>query len=146
MAFNPADYHPDWKNIARQIREQAGNKCEFCGVPNGAHGARDRHGKWHDWPDYELYNSDVGWSLWPDGPPDPVRIVLTTAHLCWKTCADKKCIDPTHLRSLCQRCHLNWDREHHIEVQRRNREEKRGQLRITDLPLFSGTEVDRWTA
>lgn len=27
-------YHPDWANIRRQILDQAGDCCEFCGVPN----------------------------------------------------------------------------------------------------------------
>lgn len=26
MSFNPADYHPDWKSIVRQINDQAGNR------------------------------------------------------------------------------------------------------------------------
>jgi hypothetical protein len=40
MAMNRADYHPDWPNISRQIRAQAHNRCEFCGVENGETGAR----------------------------------------------------------------------------------------------------------
>lgn len=28
MSMNPADYHPDWANISRQIRQQAGWCCE----------------------------------------------------------------------------------------------------------------------
>ncbi len=87
MTFNPADYHPDWKSIVRQINEQAGNRCEWCGVDNG------------------------------DKARSGATVVLTTAH----ACHDKRCIDPGHLFALCQRCHLNHDRDHHIEVQRRNR-------------------------
>ena len=125
MTFKANEYHPDWKSISRQIREQAGNACEFCGVPNGAVGARDRSGRWHDLDMIDGMNSDVGYSLFGDDYPRIITIVLTTAHLCWETCANKKCIDPTHLRSLCQRCHLNYDRKHHLDVQKANREQRK---------------------
>jgi hypothetical protein len=130
MSFRASDYHPDWKNVVRQIRDQAGNKCEFCGVPNGVRGARDLRGDWVPVEEFETH----GWGVVGDAP-NVTTIVLTTAHLCWKTCADKKCIDPTHLRALCQRCHLNYDREHHLEVQRQNREAKRLQLQPSLLEV-----------
>jgi 5-methylcytosine-specific restriction endonuclease McrA len=122
MAFHPRDYHPQWQDVRRQILDQADHCCEFCGVKNGAQGARDRSGAWHDWPKDESYNSTDGSALFgEDGCPEPIRIVLTIAHLCWETCQDKRCTEPTHLRALCQRCHLNWDRRHHLAVQAANR-------------------------
>lgn len=125
VSFNPKDYHPDWKSIARQIKDQADHKCEFCGVPDGETGARDSFGMWHSAVAIADMSDEMAWLLWPmTGYPEPkryLRIVLTTAHLCWETCADKMCIDPAHLRSLCQRCHLNYDRKHHLAVQAANR-------------------------
>lgn len=123
MPMNPTDYHPDWPAISRQIREQAGNACERCGVANHAVGARDRRGEWHDETDMEGMNSTTGFSLWPDGYPKVIRIVLTVAHLC--DCDKRACRDPSHLQALCQRCHLNLDRPHHLAVQKVNREQKR---------------------
>ena len=38
-----------------------------------------------------------------------IRVVLTTAHLC----QDSRCADLTHLRMMCQRCHLAYDTEQH---------------------------------
>ena len=132
MGFRACDYHPDWKNIVRQIKDQAGHCCEFCGVPDGEVIVRDRNHpeRWRvvDGMEIEVASLEGEWVT---------RIVLTTAHLCWKTCADKKCIDPTHLRSLCQRCHLNWDREHHLEVQRQNRIARK---LAEPLPLFDGVQ------
>ena len=126
MTFHAADYDPRWPEIARQIRDQANDECEFCGVRNGAVGARDRSGVWHDWEaDIEGMNSSEGDYLFDGEYPKIIRIVLTTAHLCWDTCRDKRCIDPTHLRSLCQRCHLNHDRPHHLAVQAQNRERRK---------------------
>jgi len=87
MTFDPADYHPDWRWIVRQINDQAGNRCEWCGIGNG-----------------EIARSGA-------------VVVLTTAH----ACHDKPCIDPSHLFALCQRCHLNYDRDHHIANARETR-------------------------
>jgi len=94
--MNRADYHPDWKSVSRQIREQAGDRCEFCGVENGAIVYR------------EYKNADT-------------KIVLTVAHLC----EDKKCYDPTHLRALCQGCHLRLDMPHHVRHAADTRRAKR---------------------
>jgi hypothetical protein len=130
MTFNAVDYHPSWPDIRRQILDQAGNCCEWCRVPNGSFGARDRHGEWHTEDDIESMNSDVGYALFDGEYPRIIRIVLTTAHACQNTA----CIDPGHLFALCQRCHLNHDREHHLEVQaarrRRRRLETTGQLEL----------------
>lgn len=128
MPMKIADYHPDWRNVARQIREQARDRCEFCGVPNGEHVVRSRTNPDELWwvaRGMELEHAilDGEWVT---------KIVLTTAHLC----DDKKCIDPTHLRALCQRCHLNLDRPHHLEIQRQNRIARK---LAEPLPLFGGT-------
>ena len=109
-----ADYHPDWRSISRQIREQAGNRCEFCGAPNGV--AVYRYGGTNEW--VRLQDA----TTFPQ--PMPVHIVLTVAHLCH----DTTCYDPTHLRALCQKCHLAYDAEHH----QRNAAETRRQRRIED--------------
>lgn len=129
--MNVADYHPDWRSISRQIRDQADNRCEFCDAPNGVVIQRDIDGDWVLDDELQQMNSTEAW-LWLGtwNPPPPVRIVLTVAHLCH----DKTCIDPTHLRSLCQRCHLNWDRARHVAkaaaTRRANRLVKTGQLEL----------------
>lgn len=99
MAFDKRRYPLDWPQIRARILERAGNRCE--GTP--------MH------PDCRAANHE----------PHPVTgsiVVLTTAHL-WDS--DPANCDDRNLRTLCQRCHLNWDRSHHLAKQRRNREEKR---------------------
>jgi 5-methylcytosine-specific restriction endonuclease McrA len=56
------------------------------------------------------------------------RIVLTIAHLDHtpENCA------PENLRALCQRCHLDYDRAHHLENARLTRQTAKDQAR----PLF----------
>ena len=111
MPMDRSKYPADWPGISRQIREQAGDRCEWpgCGVPNGAVGARDRFGAWHDGDEIEgmgyqqgehLFGADWDWKM--------VRIVLTVAHLFH----DPGCKDPTHLRAWCQKHHLGYDRAH----------------------------------
>jgi hypothetical protein len=57
------------------------------------------------------------------GLPNPVTgrtVILTVAHL---DHTPANC-DPGNLRAMCQRCHLSYDREHHIanaRAKRRNR-------------------------
>ena len=82
-------YPKDWPQVSQRIRERAGNKCEFCGVRNGALGGRDRKGIFHEalplgekmlrleWPRPGTYAHCRG----ADWPLRIIRIVLTTAHL-----------------------------------------------------------------
>lgn len=109
MPCDYATYHPDWHWISRQIREQADNRCEWCGVENKAVGARDRAGEWHAVDDINGMSCSGGVALFGPEFPRIIQIVLTVAHLDH----DKGNNDPANLRALCQRCHLNWDRELH---------------------------------
>jgi 5-methylcytosine-specific restriction endonuclease McrA len=113
-------YPPEWSTISRAIRERAGQHCEWCGVPNGAYGARDRKGTWHEADSIHHLNSDAGEELF-GAFPDMIRIVLTVAHLGVSqpdgTPGDKHdTFDcrPENLAALCQRCHLNYDRADHV--------------------------------
>ena len=98
MGMNPADYHPDWRNISRQIREQAGQRCE--GTPHYPE-CRAENGRAH--------------------PETGSLVVLTVAHMDHV----KSNNDPANLRALCQRCHLDWDLDHHMSNARRTRAERR---------------------
>ena len=121
MPMDRSRYHRDWASISRQIREQANNQCEFCGVPNGERVRRDRRGQWHTEASImarPVARRDEGFGEWKPS----VTVVLTVAHLCH----DTTCYDPTHLRALCQSCHLRYDAQHHA----RNAAETRRQQRM----------------
>jgi hypothetical protein len=128
MPMDRAKYPPDWERIRTAILARAGDRCERCGVANHAYGARDRDGTWHDADDIEAMNGTVGAELFGDFPK-MIRIVLTVAHLNHDTTDNRD----ENLKPLCQRCHLNHDREHHMrnaaETRRRRRMEK-GQLAL----------------
>lgn len=130
-------YPPDWPAISLRIRERAGNRCEWCGVENGAVGARDKQGKWHDENSIHNMNSDVGYALYGEFPkmikivlrvvchPDPANYNDDNLHSLCQMCRNE------NLASLCQRCHLGYDRdEHHANAAatRRRRKVEAGQL------------------
>ena len=99
---------------------------------------RDRYPR--EWPLISLWvRVSAGWRCeWCDarqGMAHPVtgaRVVLTVAHV--HDPAPEN-VDPRNLAALCQRCHLNHDRRHHLAVQASNR---RARLRTPDM--FSSCE------
>lgn len=107
MPFKRELYPKDWNEISARIRhERAKDKCERCGVPNHAVGARDRFGKWHDEDSIHSLQSDCGEALFCGEFPHMVKIILTVAHLDQNPANN----DEKNLAALCQRCHLNHDR------------------------------------
>ncbi|PTB23471.1 hypothetical protein C9I56_38960 [Paraburkholderia caribensis] len=121
---NRARYPKNWKEIVAAVRERSGDRCEGspdypdCRRPNGWL-LNKRTGELTD--DGQIAET---WEL-VDG--DKVsRIVLTTAHL---DHVPENC-DLSNLRHMCQRCHLNYDKEHHAETMRATR---RARLAVGDL-------------
>lgn len=110
-------YPADWKQISARVREEAGNVCEFCTVPNGAMIYRGTHdGK----PAWRLrgspvfcgsHDADTGAEMlgtsWDDFDTNcrAVTVVLTVAHLDHMPEHNAR----ENLRALCQRCHNAYD-------------------------------------
>lgn len=126
---NLARYPVDWATVVvPRIRARSGNKCERCGVPNGAVGYRDCGGF------FVLgTGQDADWKagdVFDDGTK-VIRIVLTVAHLHDPDPAN--CADD-NLAHLCQRCHNIHDapmRAQHARETRRARKAL-GDLFITE--------------
>ena len=86
----------EWRAIRERILARAGEKCEVCGVRNGALGWRHRDGRWQE---SEGCCDDAGPGF------RPVKIVLTIHH---------RDGDPTNnadenLQALCQLHHNRAD-------------------------------------
>lgn len=114
-AENKARYPKNWREISSRIRARAKNRCEQCGVPNGMY-RNNRTG--------EVTTTVMLAEVWKAVDCDKVsQIVLTCAHLDHQP---ENCSDD-NLRMLCQRCHLAYDRRHHMTNARRTRERKSGQ-------------------
>lgn len=115
---NKARYPKDWPAISKRIREAAGNRCQKCGVENGRmiyRGSHEMRPAWRYADDPVFIDSrcafdgsDLLGTCWDDFDKvrgDPVRVVLTVAHLDHQpeNCADE------NLRAWCQRCHNAYD-------------------------------------
>ena len=112
MPFDRARYPDDWEAISLRIRARSGGRCEG---PAGR--ARE------DDPDLEAGDPDrCGARHGELHPTTRSRVVLTVAHV---TDPDPMNCSDSNLAALCQRCHLNHDRPHHVAKARRRRHERR---------------------
>lgn len=119
-------YPPNWKTEIRPaILKRANNCCEQCRVPN------------HELI-YRPIKGSNKWKLAPEGllidamALDGIKftkIILTIAHLDH----DKHNfdVDYSRLAALCQRCHLKYDLNNHINNRKYGRNWKDKQI-----PLF----------
>ena len=99
-------YPKNWKQISLQVREEAHQRCEFCGVENYTFYRNLADGKREKVEGMQLEAATL------DGEK-LTRIILTVAHLDHDTAHN----DRTNLRALCQRCH----NRHDVEFRKRNR-------------------------
>jgi 5-methylcytosine-specific restriction endonuclease McrA len=105
---NKKRYPKNWKEIREKILERAGHKCE--GSP--------------DYPDCRAVNYEAH-------PDTGSKVVLTIAHL---DHTPENCEDE-NLKAWCQRCHLNYDKDHHALNSARTRRDKSDQDDWLDLAL-----------
>ena len=104
------DYPKNWKSISLEIRKRSGNRCECwgeCGLHNGQDLIDSYNGRCRE------YNKTK--ARFARG-----MVVLTVAHLCHKT----KCARRSHLKAMCQRCHLRYDTDLHIKHAKETRKLK----------------------
>lgn len=133
-------YGPEWQNVTRpRILERAGDRCENCGVPNHAQVLRF-WGRWVLLTKARLTRRHVT-AFWNDPNSQRsaklatipihlcrgVHIVLTIAHLNHTPGDDRD----ENLKALCQWCHLNWDRLHHLESRTARKDAARPLLVLT---------------
>ena len=128
MPIRKEDYPPNWETISLQVREAAGQRCQWCGVPNGATVKRHRPAQYRQvWIAGLLHNKiSDDWREATTG----TRIILTVAHLD----RDRTNNATENLAALCQRCHLNHDRAaQHIPHRRYGRYHDSEQQGTLDL-------------
>lgn len=127
MGFDPKDYPADWKEFSLRIRVQrARMQCE-CTGECGLHGP-------------SLFKPGTRRCVERDGLPAKWakgRVMLTVAHLNAKggPCqCSPLCSNPDHVKAMCQRCHLRYDRERHADSVARQRDEERVRRSTLELP------------
>lgn len=119
MPIDYSDYPENWKTEIRpDILKRANNKCEKCGVYNYARGARAYNGIFVAERYILLMSNETIKIIFRE--LKIIKIILTIAHL------DHSLDDHSYenLAAMCQKCHLNYDQEQHIES-RKNQNEKR---------------------
>lgn len=134
MPIRYSTYPPNWNTHFRpKVLERAGNKCEFCGVPNYAVILRGQIRFPYLLDIYQddngnIFNANSGDKIGEsyvgdiDNPAkDWIKIVLTIAHLDHDPENHEVSLD--RLKALCQRCHLNYDREHRKKVRKINQDQ-----------------------
>jgi hypothetical protein len=130
-------YPPDWPDISQAVREDAGQRCEQCGVPNGAYICRYTDGSWSEIPANAVgVTRELGIRV--------TRVVLTVAHIGAPRedgspgdKHDKSDCRRQNLRAWCQRCHLRFDMDDHVRnaaETRRRRKIEAGQLPLIEVP------------
>ena len=105
MPIDYSKYPVNWKTEIRPaILERAGDRCEFCGVPNGVTVYRQKKRRCRG-----QSSSYIGLTS--------TKIVLTIAHLNH----DVTDSSPENLAALCQKCHLTHDAGQHKATRQKNR-------------------------
>lgn len=112
-------YPANWKEIVAQVRARSGGQCE-CEGECGLHNGEDLY--------YEKRRC-----IERDGEPAKFakgKIVLTVAHLGIPKPDgspgdkhDKMDCRLENLKHMCQRCHLRYDMDEHVQNRKRHREE-----------------------
>lgn len=135
MPMNRKLYPKNWKAISLAVRERAGWCCQWCGVKQGAVGARDYCDRWWDEDDIHGMQSDHGEALFGEFPK-MTKIILTVHHIGIAkpdgrpgSTHDKMDCRDANLVALCQRCHLLADRPYHIKTRLRTLSRKKGEAR-----------------
>jgi hypothetical protein len=132
MPIDYKKYPKNWKSEIRpSILMRANNCCEHCGVKNYDTGFRGNDGNFYNdnfiLQQLELYGIDM-FDEYINDKAKHFKIVLTVAHLDHNVNNN----DPSNLKALCQKCHLNHDKTHHA-ISRRITIKSKSQL--IELPV-----------
>ncbi|SRR6266478_3298709 len=110
MGMDRKRYPANWKEIVAGIFHRSGGRCE-CDGECGLH---------HDRRCVERHKTKAKWAKG--------MVVLTTAHLGVLKADgskgdphDKMDCRPENLKSMCNRCHLRYDRYEHMKNAKRTR-------------------------
>ena len=137
MPIDYKKYPPNWKTEIRPaILQRANSCCEFCNVKNYSEGFRNKQGHFYttefvieelESRGLDMFEDELFHCVQKDGKVKPIKIVLTVAHL------DHNILNNefSNLKSLCQKCHLDYDKEHHKKNSRETLKKKKGIIELS---------------
>ena len=131
MPINYKDYPANWEELRDAVLLRDGYCCKDCGIPQYGVGYRHK--------DPEQFTCLVrGWTALegrvlkdyyqPLYPQKVILIILTVAHLDHDEWNEAVSLD--RLAALCQRCHLEYDREDNELRKRYGKRYRRDQLAL----------------
>lgn len=132
-----------WRALVELLRRRSGNRCEWCGKPNGREVWTRTGGglmfwrpcgreiTWRDQEGLVVPPRAPEWELALKLRLRRIRVVLTGAHLNHRAGDDRA----DNAAYLCQWCHLHLDKGHHRETRCRRKDAGR--------PLLAGVEALR---
>lgn len=129
MPINYSKYPANWlSEIRPRILKRAANKCEFCSIPNYAVGCRNEDGNFIP-TSGNVHHDKAGNGELPLAEARKVVahckdvdynnliiIILTIAHLDHDV--ENHQVQDERLAALCQKCHLDYDRENNTNKRR----------------------------
>jgi len=138
MPIDYKKYPSNWKTeIVPQVKAREKNCCAFCGVKNYSVGYR-QGSKFISTAGNEMHDKAGNGELSYKEARELVKhcngfcednlivIVLTVAHLNH----DINDNDLSNLKALCQKCHLEYDKEHHKKNSRETLKKKKGIIEL----------------
>lgn len=119
------DYPPNWKEIANEVKQDAGWKCEWCEAKHLSIIKRNKDGTWIEiivvWNEaHQCYDETAKLSWARLSYHGLTKVILTTAHLDRNSKNNQR----ANLAALCQRCHLKYDVFQHIANRHYGRDHK----------------------
>jgi hypothetical protein len=139
MPIDYKKYPSNWKNeIVPMVKARDNNCCAFCGVKNYSVGYRQNSifiptagNEMHD----KAGNGELSYKEARElvkhcnefADDNLIVIVLTVAHLDHDITNN----DLSNLKALCQKCHLDYDKEHHKKNSRQTLKNKKGLLELS---------------
>lgn len=139
MPIDYKKYPSNWKTeIVPKVKARENNCCAFCGVKNYAVGYRQNSkfiptagNEHHD----KAGNGELSYKEARElinhcnefADDNLILTVLTVAHLDH----DISNNDLSNLKALCQKCHLDYDKEHHKKNSRQTLKKKKGIVELS---------------
>jgi len=134
MPIDYSKYPKNWKEIRARILEREQHRCKFCGIDNyevifrgileGKEVFQRSDGNCFTYPSGSFHSNNI-FDVEPingDINQKAIKVILTIAHLDHDE--ENHNVKDERLAALCQKCHLNYDKEEKAKRREVNKYQK----------------------